>query len=204
MILRIAGILPCSFVNGDGARYVVFTQGCSHHCPGCQNPETWDFTGGLEMTPAEIAEDFRRRKHLDGITLSGGDPFFQQEACLKLLELLPEVNAWVYTGFEYEDICNTPLAKRADVLVVGPFSEQLRCEGKPYGSSNQRVIRKPLKIVEVDPSIQKSVKANDGYCPCAIWQTPDTKCMCKEFRDQKEPGKCHCGRFEKVADEGTL
>lgn len=138
--MRIAGILPCSFVNGDGSRYVVFTQGCTHHCPGCQNPETWDLTGGTEISAAEIAADFRKHRLLDGITLSGGDPFCQQEACMELLDLLPDVNVWIYTGYEYEDICDTPLAKRADVLVVGPFVEDLRCEGKLYGSSNQRII----------------------------------------------------------------
>ena len=139
--MRIAGILPCSFVNGEGSRYVVFTQGCVHHCPGCQNPETWDFKGGTDITPEEIAADFRKHRLLDGITLSGGDPFCQQEECLALLDLLPGVNVWVYTGFEYEEICDTPLAKRADVLVVGKFVEELKCEGKMYGSSNQRIIK---------------------------------------------------------------
>ena len=142
--MRIAGVLPCSFVNGEGARYVVFTQGCGHHCPGCQNPDTWDFNGGTHTPVAEIAADFRKRRLLNGITLSGGDPFYQQEECLALLDLLPGVNVWIYTGFEYEEICDTPLAKRADVLVVGPYVEELRCEGKMYGSSNQRIIRKGI------------------------------------------------------------
>ena len=94
------------------------------------------------MTAAEISADFRKRRLLDGITLSGGDPFCQQEACMELLDLLPGVNVWIYTGHEYETICDTPLAKRADVLVVGPYREELRCDGKMYGSSNQRIIRK--------------------------------------------------------------
>lgn len=55
-----------------------------------------------------------------------------------------------------------------------------------------------MKIVEVNPGIRDLVKQNDGYCPCAVFKTPDTKCMCKEFREQIEPGMCHCGRFEKV------
>ena len=139
--MRVAGILPLSFVNGDGSRYVVFTQGCQHHCKGCQNPATWDLSGGAEITASEIATDFRKRRLLDGITLSGGDPFCQQEECLALLDLLPGVNVWIYTGYEYEEICDTPLAKRADVLVVGKFVEELRCDGKMYGSSNQRIIR---------------------------------------------------------------
>lgn len=139
--MRIAGILPYSFVNGDGARYVIFTQGCAHHCKGCQNPDTWDFSGGKEMSAEEIVADFNKRRFADGITISGGEPFLQQWECLELLDLLPDVNVWIYTGFEYEEICHTELAKRADVLVVGRFRENLRCEGKMYGSSNQRIIR---------------------------------------------------------------
>lgn len=55
-----------------------------------------------------------------------------------------------------------------------------------------------LKIVEINPDIRANVEANNGYCPCAIWNTPDTKCMCKDFREQEEPGECYCGRFAKV------
>ena len=140
--MRIAGILPCSFVNGEGARYVIFLQGCKHHCKGCQNPETWDFDGGKEISEKEIAEDFRNRKLLDGITLSGGDPFFQQEACVELINLLDGVNVWIYTGFEYDEISETELAKKANVLVVGRFIEDLKCEGQYFGSSNQKIIRR--------------------------------------------------------------
>ena len=102
--------------------------------------------GGSEIAVSEIAEDFRKRRLLDGITLSGGDPFYQQEECLRLLNELPGVNVWIYTGFEYEEIAESELAQRADVLVVGPYVESLRCEGKPYGSSNQRIIRKTPRI----------------------------------------------------------
>lgn len=55
-----------------------------------------------------------------------------------------------------------------------------------------------MKIIEVNPSFREAVEANDGYCPCMIEKSPETKCMCKDFREQREPGKCHCGRFEKV------
>ena len=57
-----------------------------------------------------------------------------------------------------------------------------------------------MKIIEIRPEIELLVKQNDGYCPCAIWRTDDTKCMCKEFREQTQPGECACGRFEKVED----
>lgn len=60
---------------------------------------------------------------------------------------------------------------------------------------------KRLKIIEINPSFREAVEANDGYCPCMIERTPDTKCMCLEFREQKTPGKCHCGRFEKIKED---
>lgn len=141
--MRIAGVKPCSLVNGEGVRFVVFLQGCGHRCPGCHNPETWDFGGGYYAEPAMIAKNYRRHARLlDGITLSGGDPFYQQEACEELLKLLPGVNVWIYTGFEYKEIKDTRLAGMADVLVTGPYVETLRCEGKMYGSSNQEIHRR--------------------------------------------------------------
>lgn len=55
-----------------------------------------------------------------------------------------------------------------------------------------------LKIITVEASVGELVKANNGYCPCAVLKNEDTKCMCKEFREQTEPGLCHCGRYEKA------
>lgn len=145
MKLRIAGKLPCSLANGEGVRYVVFTQGCAHRCDGCHNPDTWDFNGGVEVSVEELAEDIRRRKYIDGLTLSGGDPFYQQEACVELLKLLPGTDVWIYTGFEYEEIRDTQLAGMADAIVCGRFVPELRCEGKHYGSSNQRIVRREAR-----------------------------------------------------------
>lgn len=56
-----------------------------------------------------------------------------------------------------------------------------------------------MKIEVLDPSVKELVKQNDGYCACAVHRTPDTKCMCKEFREQKTPGPCHCGLYVKYA-----
>lgn len=61
-----------------------------------------------------------------------------------------------------------------------------------------------MLIKEVDKSVKELVDQNDGYCPCAVHKTPDTKCMCKEFREQTTPGLCHCGRFEKVENESLF
>ena len=139
--MRIAGVLPFSVVNGDGVRYVVFCQGCDHHCKGCQNPDTWDLNDGSFITPVSLAEDILKHKYIDGITLSGGDPFYQQEECVDLLKLLPGMNVWIYTGFLYEEIQHTQLAQMANVIVDGPFKPELKVEGQFYGSSNQRIIQ---------------------------------------------------------------
>lgn len=139
--MRIAGTLPFSLVNGDGVRYVIFCQGCAHRCKGCHNPETWDFGGGEEISVEELARRIKAKKHIDGITLSGGDPFYQQSECVKLLKLLPGVNVWAYTGFCYDDIKDTELAKMCDVIVDGEYIEELKCTGQMYGSSNQRIVR---------------------------------------------------------------
>ena len=148
--MRIAGILPSSFINGYGMRYVIFLQGCPHHCEGCQNPDTWDLDGGKEMKVEDIIKDIKKRKKLlDGITLSGGEPFLQQDECVKLLELLPEgLDVWIYTGFTYEGIKHTNLAKLADYIVDGKFECDKIVEGKLYGSSNQRIINVKKGTIE--------------------------------------------------------
>jgi len=139
--MRIAGTLSCSLVNGYGVRYVIFCQGCSHNCIGCQNPETWNLNGGTKISVKELAEDIKKHKHIDGVTLSGGDPFFQQAECVSLLSLLPEhFDIWIYTGFEYDEIKKTQLAQMADYIVVGKFELDKKITGKMYGSSNQRII----------------------------------------------------------------
>lgn len=139
--MRIAGTLSCSLVNGYGIRYVIFCQGCAHHCVGCQNQETWDLKGGKEVSVEELVKDISKHKHIDGITLSGGDPFFQQEECVSLLNLLPKnLDVWIYTGFKYEDIKDTQLAQMADYIVDGKFEQDKKVAGKMYGSSNQRII----------------------------------------------------------------
>ena len=138
--MRIAGTVSLSVVNGDGIRFVVFVQGCKHGCPGCQNPDTWPMDGGYEISVKELAAEIRRHPYIDGVTLSGGDPMYQQKECLKLIALLPEMDFWCYTGFEWNEIQNTEMAKKC-TMVTGPYVEALRCEGMPYGSSNQEIHR---------------------------------------------------------------
>ena len=160
--MRIAGVNPCSLVNGDGIRYTIFTQGCFHQCKGCQNKDTWDPKGGYETSITDLAADILKRwkqGRIDGVTLSGGDPYYQQTDCRQLLKLLPrELNVWIYTGFEYEKIKDLELTSLADVIVDGPFIPSKRCEGKPYGSSNQRIIHiydKKIKAEELSDEYKR-------------------------------------------------
>ena len=77
--LRISGIVEESIVDGPGLRYVVFTQGCPHHCPGCHNPQTHDFDGGEFRNTDDILRQFMENPLLSGITFSGGEPFVQAD-----------------------------------------------------------------------------------------------------------------------------
>lgn len=144
--IRIAGIQKLSLNNGYGCRIVVFVQGCDHRCFNCQNPDTWDPNGGTEIRISDLAELIQRElnKHpLDGVTLSGGDPFYQEEECAELLRILgTHVDVWCYTGYEYNEIKDSPLSRLCDFLVCGPYIDEKKCEGRLYGSSNQYIVRR--------------------------------------------------------------
>ncbi len=148
MTIRLAADLqPDSIVDGVGIRTVLWTQGCSHACLGCQNPQTHDFKGGVEVSVDEVKEAIRELKGQTGITLSGGDPLFQVEPCIEICKYAKSLgmDVWCYTGFLYEDILNNKkqreLLNYIDVLVDGKFIlEQFSLNLKFKGSKNQRVI----------------------------------------------------------------
>ena len=149
MKLRIAGIADDSIVDGEGMRLTIFTQGCPHHCPGCQNPETHSAGGGRETTTEAILSEITANPLLSGVTFSGGEPFMQPSP---LVRLAREIHAhgldiWCYTGFTLEELLQKhnpamdALLAEIDVLVDGRFREELRDLTLPFrGSSNQRVI----------------------------------------------------------------
>lgn len=163
--MRIAGVAPESIVDGLGIRYVLFTQGCTHNCIGCQNPSTHSFTGGMEVGVVDIAKDILSVNSLDGVTLSGGDPIFQAKECSSLIDILqvnrPHLDYWVYTGFTLEELVKAnsreinEFLSKIDILVDGRFILEQRTLDKPFvGSRNQRIIdlksyRRTGKIVEL-------------------------------------------------------
>ena len=148
MNMRIAGIVNDSIVDGPGLRLAIFAQGCPHHCPGCHNPESHDFAGGSDMDTEKIIARMDANPLLDGITLTGGEPFEQPEACRILADAAHArgLNVWAYSGYTFEQLCAVPEKRRlleaCDVLVDGPcLLEERSLDLRFRGSKNQRVLK---------------------------------------------------------------
>jgi anaerobic ribonucleoside-triphosphate reductase activating protein len=149
--MRIYGVVTDSIVDGPGYRTAIFAQGCPHHCPGCHNPESHDPEGGTEWTLDALEAKFTGNPLLDGITLSGGEPFSQPAACAELARRAHEkgLNVWTFSGYLYEKLLEMAAEEEAvadllactDVLVDGPFLLKERSLELLYkGSRNQRII----------------------------------------------------------------
>lgn len=147
--MRLASWISDSIVDGPGLRLTVFAQGCPHHCPGCHNPDTWDPAGGREVAPEELEELMDKNPLLQGLTLSGGEPFLQATDCAALARLARArgLDVWTYTGYTWEDLITAghpdwaELLAVTDVLVDGPFLQKQRSYAALFrGSGNQRLI----------------------------------------------------------------
>ena len=152
MLIRIAGLVPESFVDGDGIRFAIFMQGCRRNCEGCHNPETHDLNGGRLIDTSEIISAIKKNPLLDGITLTGGEPLLQIDAAEEIARAAKNfgLTVWCYTGYTFENLPPEaePLLKNVDVLIDGEFIESKRdLELQFRGSSNQRIIdvKKTLK-----------------------------------------------------------
>ena len=149
-------------LNGEGLRVTLFVSGCSHHCDGCHNPQTWNSKSG-KLFNEEAKQDlfkFASKDYISGITLSGGDPLYCNniyeifDLLVEFKEKFPDKNIWLYTGYTYEEIIKNKslmmIMKYVDVLVDGKFVKELAdFNYKWAGSINQRVI-----------DMQESIKQN--------------------------------------------
>lgn len=150
-----------SIVDGPGLRTVIWTQGCTHNCKECQNPESHSFKSGFTVSCDEVVESVTNNKIQSGITFSGGDPFEQPLECAYIARGLSasKLNLWCYSGYSFEEIIKDSdklsFLKELDVLVDGKFDCDSKDLSRPFaGSSNQRIIDvqtslKENKVVEV-------------------------------------------------------
>ena len=169
--MNYCGLKNCDVANGPGMRVSLFVSGCTNHCPGCFQPETWDFEYGQPFGSAAEQEilDLLEHSYIDGLTLLGGDPFEPQNQKVllpflkKVRERFPNKTIWCYTGFRLEEelLCDgshprcdetDEMLSLLDVLVDGRFVEAKKDIRLNFrGSSNQRIIdvQKTLKTGEV-------------------------------------------------------
>lgn len=161
-----------SIANGEGIRVVLWCSGCSLHCRGCQNPETWDVDSGKPFDENAKAELFEALNHsyIQGITFSGGHPLEDENVdtiyslIVEIRQRFPNKDIWLYTGYTwdslfyeeddlekiYYDQIRRAIMLGCDVIVDGAYIESLRdIRLKWRGSSNQRVI-----------DVKNTVKAN--------------------------------------------
>ena len=147
--MRYHNITKDDMLNGEGLRVVLWFAGCTHGCPECHNPVTWDIKGGIPFDQAAKDELFEELKkdYISGVTLSGGDPLHpenREDIALLIDEIrseYPEKTIWLYTGFDWEEICDLPCIAKVDVVVDGEFVAGLKDNSLQWkGSSNQRVI----------------------------------------------------------------
>jgi anaerobic ribonucleoside-triphosphate reductase activating protein len=165
--MNYATIKTHDIANGPGVRVSLFVSGCTHHCKGCFNPETWNFHYGEPYTP-EVEEQILEALspwYIRGLSLLGGEPFEPQnqpalvELVKKVKQRFPEKTIWCYSGYDFEkdilagrlgdwDITNE-LIRHIDVLVDGEFVEAKKDLSLRFrGSSNQRVIDVPKSLEE--------------------------------------------------------
>ena len=145
-----SGLKKTDIANGSGVRVSLFVSGCRNHCPGCFQPETWDFDYGEPFTEKTENEIMKALNHpwIQGLSILGGDPMEpeNQAALLPFLrrvkETMPDKDIWIYTGYTPEKYGMSPLLSYADVVVDGPFIEAEKDLSLAFrGSRNQRIIR---------------------------------------------------------------
>ena len=151
MLIKLAGLVPESFVDGPGIRFTLFTQGCPHKCEGCHNPETHDFSEGRLADVDKIYSKIISNPLIKGVTFSGGEPFCQPEPLAYLAKLLKEKKYHIisYSGYTFEELFeksknNTyikELLNNIDILIDGKFVLSERSlELRFRGSKNQRIV----------------------------------------------------------------
>lgn len=154
--MRIADIKNNDIIDGEGVCVSIWFQGCPHHCPGCHNPETWDFTGGYEIEYEELEQKILKALNANGVqrnlSLLGGEPLCNEniQYTVKLAaaakKAYPNITIYCWTGSTYEQILKqygSTVLDNIDILIDGPFiMKQRDITLHLRGSKNQRVLIK--------------------------------------------------------------
>lgn len=128
---------------GPYKRYALWTQGCKKRCPGCISPDAQPMQGGFLVPVSKLITEILDSSYIEGITISGGEPFLQQDALCELIDQVRQhrdIGVIVYTGMEYSEVADMPLLQRCDLLIDGEYIEELNDDRSLRGSSNQNVI----------------------------------------------------------------
>lgn len=154
--MKYAGLMENDIVDGEGVCVSLWTQGCPHHCPGCHNPETWDFEGGYEV-PEDIRGKIVKAISANGITRNfsvlGGEPLCEEnlDFVLSIITAVrtayPNIKIYIWSGYTFKELIDKQdpriinILKQSNVLIDGPYEESFRDITLPLrGSSNQNII----------------------------------------------------------------
>lgn len=154
--MKYAGLMENDIVDGEGVCVSLWTQGCPHHCPGCHNPETWDFEGGYEV-PEDIRGKIVKAISANGITRNfsvlGGEPLCEEnlDFVLSIITAVrtayPNIKIYIWSGYTFKELIDKQdpriinILKQSNILIDGLYEESLRDITLPLrGSSNQNII----------------------------------------------------------------
>jgi anaerobic ribonucleoside-triphosphate reductase activating protein len=178
-MLRLAGIKRDCIVDGPGLRLSIYTQGCFHRCPGCHNPETQDPGGGSPVQVAALVDLIDSCSGLDGITISGGEPFEQPQPVSVLASAVIErgLNLVLYSGYNFEKLLLMSQSNRhisnilncGWLLIDGPFIMSERDLTIAFrGSRNQRIIDLPGSLQSNQVLLWSPELISEPRCPVTI------------------------------------
>jgi len=147
-LVSLAAFLPRSLANGPGVRSVVWVQGCPFRCPGCFNPEFWEFTGGWPTPVETLVRWIVGRDDTEGVTLTGGEPFAHAAVLAEVAEGAQRAgkSVVIFTGYEKADVLaayepeTRRLLRSADLLIAGRYREDQPCRHRWLASANQELV----------------------------------------------------------------
>ena len=147
MLLRIHSTIPRSVVNGPGERFVVWVQGCTLGCAGCANADACTPDGGRDVSIEQLAQEIVETDGIEGLTLSGGEPFQQPAAVAELCRSAHAagLSVFIFTGYTLDELRGSTdpevaeLLALADILVAGRYVQGRHTHKLWRGSDNQIV-----------------------------------------------------------------